>query len=162
MAASTVISMGSCNRLCFRFSLKPSFLLGMTQRYLSYMQITYSSLLPNHLWMKYKSQVIHRYASLQTITHPNQKSFSHLPSEDTAIFQSLFLLISLSFSCNWSEFKENTIPVLLLPENVFAGFAEIFTKTFTFVQEKSIQNFLWQLQHDGRKQYVRNLSNDHL
>lgn len=141
MAASTVISMGSCNRLCFRFSLKPSFLLGMTQRYLSYMQITYSSLLPNHLWMKYKSQVIHRYASLQTITHPNQKSFSHLPSEDTAIFQSLFLLISLSFSCNWSEFKENTIPVLLLPEKCFCWFCWNFHKNIHFCAGKKHSEF---------------------
>lgn len=47
-------------------------LVAMNQRYLSYTRITYCSLAARCLWMKYKSQVIHIYASLQTtVAHPN-------------------------------------------------------------------------------------------
>lgn len=99
------------------------------------MRITYCSPPSHHLWMKYKSQVVHIYASLQTTAaYPNRNSFSHLPSEDTTIFQSLFLPpVSDAIDQMIEDLKENTVPVLLLLENAFVGVAEIFTETFLFV-----------------------------
>lgn len=109
--------------------------VGMNQRYPSFIQTTYRSL-PLCLWMKYTSQVIHIHACLQTTaTCSDRNQHSHLPSEDTTIFQSLsfFSFLPDAIDQMKEELKENIFPILLLSENAFVGFPENFTETFTFV-----------------------------
>lgn len=137
----------------------------MNQRYPSFIQITYCSL-SLCLWMKYTSQVIHIHAFLQTTTtSSDKKQHSHLPREDTIIFQSLsFFPFSLMKLITWKKsWKRAYSSFFYYGKTLLLVFQKISQKHSHLCRKEAVlcrkENFLLRWKHNGKKQCLRNRNN---